>query len=41
MGGTENFFEQIIQYSSNSFISIFNSYQVMNFVNYDGNRDIY
>ena len=39
MGGTENLFEQIIQYSSNSFISIFNSYQVMNFVNYDGNRD--
>jgi len=39
MGGTENLFEQIIQYSSNSFISIFNSYQVMNFVNYDGTRD--
>jgi hypothetical protein len=39
MGGTENLFEQIIQYSSNSFISIFNSYQVMNFINFDGNRD--
>jgi hypothetical protein len=39
MGGTENLFEQIIQYSSNSFISIFNSYQILNFVNYDGNRD--
>ena len=31
MGGTENLFEQIIQYLSNSFISIFNSYQIMNF----------
>ena len=29
MSGTENLFEQIIQYSSNSFPSLFNSYQVM------------
>ena len=31
MSGTENLFEQIIQYSSRSFTSLFNSYQVMNF----------
>ena len=39
MGGTENLFEQIIHYSSNSFISLFNSYQIMNFVNFGENRD--
>ena len=39
MGGTENLFEQIIQYSSNSFISLFNSYQILNFINFDENRD--
>ena len=39
MGGTENLFEQIIQYSSNSFISIFNSYQIMNFQNFGESRD--
>ena len=39
MGGTENLFEQIIQYSSNSFISIFNSYQIMNFENFGESRD--
>ena len=32
MSGTENLFEQIIQYSSNSFPSLFNSYQVMNYL---------
>ena len=32
MSGTENLFEQIIQYSSNSFTSLFNSYQVMNYL---------
>ena len=31
MSGTENLFEQIIQYSSKSFISLFNAYQVMNY----------
>lgn len=31
MSGTENLFEQIIQYSSKSFTSIFNAYQVLNF----------
>ena len=39
MGGTENLFEQIIQYSSNSFISIFNSYQIMNFENFGESRE--
>ena len=39
MGGTENLFEQIIQYSSNSFISIFNSNQIMNFQNFGESRD--
>jgi hypothetical protein len=39
MGGTENLFEQIIQYSANSFISIFNSYQIMNFQNFGESRD--
>ena len=39
MGGTENLFEQIIQYSSNSFISLFNSYQILNFININENRD--
>ena len=39
MGGTENLFEQIIQYSSNSFISLFNSYQIMNFINLGESRD--
>ena len=39
MGGTENLFEQIIHYSSNSFISIFNSYQIMNFENFGTNRE--
>ena len=39
MGGTENLFEQIIQYSSNSFISIFNSYQIMNFHNFGESRE--
>ena len=39
MGGTENLFEQIIQYSSNSFISIFNSYQIMNFENFGESHD--
>ena len=39
MGGTENLFEQIIQYSSNSFISLFNSYQILNFININDNRD--
>ena len=39
MGGTENLFEQIIQYSSNSFISLFNSYQVLNFINIGDHRD--
>jgi hypothetical protein len=32
MSGTENLFEQIIQYSSNSFTSLFNSCQVMNYL---------
>ena len=32
MSGTENLFEQIIQYSSHSFISLFNSCQVMNYI---------
>ena len=32
MSGTENLFEQIIQYSSHSFTSLFNSYQVMNYL---------
>ena len=32
MSGTENLFEQIIQYSSKSFPSLFNSYQVMNYL---------
>ena len=32
MSGTENLFEQIIQYSSKSFTSLFNSYQVMNYI---------
>ena len=32
MSGTENLFEQIIQYSTNSFVSLFNSYQVMNYI---------
>ena len=36
MSGTENLFEQIIQYSSKSFTSLFNSYQVMNYIE---NRD--
>lgn len=31
MSGTENLFEQIIQYSSKSFTSLFNACQVMNF----------
>jgi len=31
MIGTENLFEQIIQYSSKSFTSLFNAYQVLNF----------
>ena len=39
MGGTENLFEQIIQYSANSFISIFNSYQIMNFENFGESRE--
>ena len=39
MGGTENLFEQIIQYSSNSFVSIFNSYQIMNFENFGESRE--
>ena len=39
MGGTENLFEQIIQYSCNSFISIFNSYQIMNFENFGESRE--
>ena len=39
MGGTENLFEQIIQYSSNSFISLFGSYQIINFMNFGENRD--
>ena len=39
MGGTENLFEQIIQYSSNSFVSIFNSYQIMNFQNFGEGRE--
>ena len=39
MGGTENLFEQIIQYSSNSFISLFGSYQILNFLNFGENRD--
>ena len=39
MGGTEHLFEQIIQYSSNSFISLFNSYQIMNFINFGESRD--
>ena len=39
MSGTENLFEQIIQYSSHSFISLFNSYQIMNFVNFTENRE--
>ncbi len=39
MGGTENLFEQIIQYSSHSFISLFNSYQIMNFINFGENRE--
>ena len=39
MGGTEVLFEQIINYSSNSFISIFNSYQIMNFINFGETRD--
>ena len=39
MSGTENLFEQIIQYSSHSFISLFNSYQIMNFVNFSENRE--
>ena len=38
MGGTENLFEQIIQYSSNSFISLFSSYQIVNFMNFSENR---
>ena len=37
MGGTENLFEQRIQYSSNSFISLFNSYQILNFININQN----
>ena len=36
MSGTEILFEQIIQYSSKSFTSLFNSYQVMNYID---NRD--
>ena len=32
MSGTENLFEQIIQYSSKSFTSLFNAYQVMNYI---------
>lgn len=32
MSGTENLFEQIIQYSSKSFTSLFNACQVMNFL---------
>ena len=39
MGGTEHLFEQIIQYSSNSFISLFNSYQIMNCLNFGESRD--
>ena len=39
MEGTEHLFEQMIQYSSNSFISIFNSYQIMNFQNFGESRD--
>ena len=39
MEGTEHLFEQMIQYSSNSFISIFNSYQIMNFQNFSESRD--
>ena len=31
MGGTENLFEQMIQYTSKSFPALFNSYQVFNF----------
>ena len=31
MSGTENLFEQIIQYSSKSFTSLFNAFQVLNF----------
>ena len=39
MGGTENLFEQIVQYSSKSFISLFNSYQILNFININENRE--
>ena len=39
MGGTEHLFEQIIQYSSNSFVSLFNSYQIMNCLNFGESRD--
>ena len=31
MSGTENLFEQIIEYTSHSFVSLFDSFQVMNF----------
>ena len=34
MTGTENLFEQIIKYSSNSFISLFNSYHVMSYISH-------
>ena len=39
MVGTENLFEQIIQYSLNCFISLFNLYQILNFININENRD--
>ena len=39
MEGTEHLFEQIIEYSSNSFISIFKSYQIMNFQNFSESRE--
>ena len=34
MSGTENLFEQMIQYTSKSFPALFNSYQVFNFFDY-------
>ena len=34
MGGTENLFEQMIQYTSKSFPSLFNSYQVFNYFDF-------
>ena len=34
MSDTENLFEQIIKYSSNSFVSLFNSYHVMSYISH-------